>query len=395
MVKLILLSDVHIGTNAPSNWYQREVHEPFLMAALGYARDCASEIDELIFLGDLVDQWTYPPDITPPSFAAIAAANPTVFSPSGMLPTLLTALDGKVTYINGNHDMAVTDEDLAFVRDARGRAMKRSHDLTYTPSVAARQIVCTHGHLYSMFNAPDTVNEPTTGLPLGHFVTRLTALWATQRLGVGQSVVDDPHSGDPTGLAIFKSAIVTLLDGIVDGHDALSQLVIGELLRATGQPLSTVFRLLDGTTITADVVANQRFATLRSQWQDSARFPHDLYGDDPGLFALSETDMESSLGHFAELVGRQRKAKVVVMGHTHDAVGEEPHPWLLENCIYVNSGFNCPSLPEMRSEHPTLPVFVEIIIDEPGNRIEVLLRQITMEHEVADAPLRRDVVPLR
>ena len=67
--KLVFLSDIHVGTNQPVNWYQKELHEPYLQAALGHIHKTAAEIDELIVLGDMVDLWTYLPDRPPASWS--------------------------------------------------------------------------------------------------------------------------------------------------------------------------------------------------------------------------------------------------------------------------------------------------------------------------------------
>jgi len=34
--KIIVLSDIHISTNEPTNWYQKNFHEPYLSAILDY-----------------------------------------------------------------------------------------------------------------------------------------------------------------------------------------------------------------------------------------------------------------------------------------------------------------------------------------------------------------------
>jgi hypothetical protein len=34
--KIIVLSDIHISTNEPTNWYQKDFHEPYLSAILDY-----------------------------------------------------------------------------------------------------------------------------------------------------------------------------------------------------------------------------------------------------------------------------------------------------------------------------------------------------------------------
>ena len=67
--KLVLISDIHIGNNSPTNWFQDTVHPPFLGKVLEYVRENTGTIKELIILGDLVDQWMYTPTEQPPSLA--------------------------------------------------------------------------------------------------------------------------------------------------------------------------------------------------------------------------------------------------------------------------------------------------------------------------------------
>lgn len=63
--KLVFISDIHIGNNSPTNWFQSSVHPPFLGKVLEHVRDNADTIGELIILGDLVDQWMYTPTEQP------------------------------------------------------------------------------------------------------------------------------------------------------------------------------------------------------------------------------------------------------------------------------------------------------------------------------------------
>ena len=57
--RTVVLSDVHIGTNARTCWYQRAVHEPYLASVLDYViahADVADQpVSELVILGDLFD----------------------------------------------------------------------------------------------------------------------------------------------------------------------------------------------------------------------------------------------------------------------------------------------------------------------------------------------------
>src|SRR5438552_11922164 len=57
--RTVVISDVHIGTNAPTCWYQRSVHEPYLAAILDYvvahAKAGENRVGGLVVLGDLFD----------------------------------------------------------------------------------------------------------------------------------------------------------------------------------------------------------------------------------------------------------------------------------------------------------------------------------------------------
>ena len=191
--KIIALSDIHIGTNAPTVWYQKDVHEPYLVTILDWIIQNASSIQELILLGDVVDLWTYPPDEEPPSFDAIMAANPKLFEPNGKLSQVLTALDGKVTYVRGNHDMTITQEDLDKVQNPKGYKIQLSPEDVYYPlGKGNKKIACTHGHIYTMFNAPylpdNSASNPIAPLPLGQFITRSVAFLRSKQLQPGQTV---------------------------------------------------------------------------------------------------------------------------------------------------------------------------------------------------------------
>ena len=61
----IVLGDVHIGNNANTFWYQKSIHEQYLVTALNWIVDFESRqpgvIQEVVLLDDLIDTWTYPP----------------------------------------------------------------------------------------------------------------------------------------------------------------------------------------------------------------------------------------------------------------------------------------------------------------------------------------------
>jgi len=70
---LFILSDIHIGDNSPTCWYQKAVHEPYLLAIFDSIMESADNVQEPVLLGDIVDMGTYPFDRRPPGFNEITA----------------------------------------------------------------------------------------------------------------------------------------------------------------------------------------------------------------------------------------------------------------------------------------------------------------------------------
>ena len=82
----VVLSDIHIGNNHPTCWYQKSVHEQPLSTALTWVAQQKDKVREVLFLGDMFDTWTYPPSVRPPTMSEIIAANPNLLGPGGPLP---------------------------------------------------------------------------------------------------------------------------------------------------------------------------------------------------------------------------------------------------------------------------------------------------------------------
>src|SRR5690242_546737 len=63
--RTVVISDIHIGTNGSTCWYQKSVHECYLASLFDYVVAHATGVDDrvtkLVILGDLFDFWTYPP----------------------------------------------------------------------------------------------------------------------------------------------------------------------------------------------------------------------------------------------------------------------------------------------------------------------------------------------
>ncbi len=390
---MVFISDTHIGIGDRTNWYQRDVHESALVATLDYVSNNADSIAELILLGDIVDQWTYPPDVTPPSLAMIAEANPRVFARHGALARTIEALDGNVTVLSGNHDQQLTAADVGLLRDHSGRSPRLATAFPYVPRAGLGQVACAHGHQFSIFNAPDPLGRMPAELPIGHFVTRLVALYVDGRLGPGQTAADEPKSADPTGWAWEKDELFELLADVVEGKDSLSRVVIDALLRATNADSRLPIKLYDGSVVTLDQVRDELYRSLFFGFQNAQHYPGSAYGSNAAWHALIDSDLHNNLGHFAAELGTTYRA--VVLGHIHQDRGALLRPDDMPTA-YANSGFGCPSLPDMtRSSDPELPTFAEVAVDQEAGEVTTYIKAIESSPAgpvVVELPQHRQVV---
>lgn len=332
--QIVVLSDIHIGTNAPTCWYQKNVHEKPLLRILDWVCQNKSTIKELVLAGDVVDTWTYPFSVKPPSFADIAASNPAIFGPSGGLARALDALGGAVTYIPGNHDMQVSDKDVAKIVSPGG------HRLRFAASALRfGKLEILHGHQFTLFNAPDSTT-PLAPLPVGHFVTRIISTSIQKTLPAGKTVADLPDQGNPNGVDWSSIIGHVLLKGDFSLASALLDGIAGQAKVSQTDPIL----LADGTTTTLAKVKGL-YQNLFSRWIQLNG------GGEDGLLVASKAalaDYNSSfMGWFAQQHAFNNNLNTVILGHTHG-----PISGLSGSLVnYVNAGFECPAIPD-RAKKP-------------------------------------------
>ncbi len=341
--QVVAISDIHIGTGVPTVWYQPAVHDPYLSAILNWVLTTSDSIQELILLGDIFDFWTYPPDAKPPPLNDIIKANPAILGKNGLLHKVVTKLNGAVTLMLGNHDGLISDEEFKDLQSQIGPVKLGAPVLTLTGSGGLRTTFA-HGHAWTMFNAPDSHSPKPSGwksLPVGHFVTRAFAYQMSQTLKPGQTVADLPNQGAPNGLDLY-----TFLKSIEPPFSTdLVTLLLNYVSKVTGLDQNASIKMADGS-VTSIKQAKQVYADLftwwaeelGSAWQASRAALADQWGD--------------HLAWFAQQLAMQTNSDLVVFGHTHTPIGGiAPSP-----VNYVNSGFECPSLPDMPPKEPTFTV---------------------------------------
>ena len=332
MSSAVVVSDVHIGDNSPTNWYQASVHEPRLVEVLdGVAEQAqAGEVTQLVLLGDLVDIWTYPPSVPPPTMAQIIAANPKTLGPGGALARAVQALPGAVTLMLGNHDGTLTDADVQTLSTTvGGLRFQRDGILTLT-GASGRRTTFAHGHYWTMFNAPDR-RSPWSTLPVGHFVTRAFAFHLQRTLKPGQTAADLKDMGSPNGFD---------LTAFLESLSPSSTSVAGELLdfvaREARMRQDTQIVLPGGTQVPYSA-AHDAYKNLFTQWAD------DWDSDMTALRAALADQWGTYLAWFAQLLAIRENADLVVFGHTHQPV----RGMVLSPIDYINSGYECVANPDM------------------------------------------------
>lgn len=181
---IVVISDLHLG----ADFSYAEIKDnlrPF-EAFLEQIRTSRS-VKEIVINGDLLDEWyvpattdTYKGKNQSDYVNCIAKANKEVIDKFNQI-----IQEGKilVTYVPGNHDMAISTENIDLILPGINQARDASGLGTYSPS-GYPGIAIEHGHRYNIIASPDPISNQDvaegTILPVGYFFTRLAVLHETQ-----------------------------------------------------------------------------------------------------------------------------------------------------------------------------------------------------------------------
>ena len=353
----VVMSDVHIGDNSPTCWYQSAVHDPQLAAVVAWILARRAGVREVVLLGDLFDLWTYPPSRRPPSMAGIIAANPTLLGPRGPLGALVRALPHRVKFLLGNHDHGLRQADIARLNRSLGGNPAAGERIQLVESTyrilngtGGARTVLSHGHHWTMFNAPDPRSR-WRGLPVGHFVTRAIGYQLSRSLRPGETAADRRNSANPTGanlLAALRSW---------NRRDDLAAFLLSYICNHTGMPQTAPVTLPDGSTTTVRD-AMRVYAGLFTEWVRREGRPEDA------MRAAAADWRGTDLAWFAQRLALQTASDLALMGHTHTAVGG----LVISPVNYVNSGYECVARPDAAGGTP----FTFAVVDVERARAQVM-----------------------
>lgn len=318
--KRIYVSDVHVGagrslgSDKVYDWLGQAEADNFA-CFLEYLNK-QDDVEEIILLGDTLDNWVCPIDELPPTFDEIldASHNQTLVH---KLKTLTE--NKKVIYMPGNHDMQVKKEVLQQEKYFPqiiygGSAFNKSRYRT-------SRLLAEHGSAYAMFNAPDPINDPRSRIPLGYFISRVAAT-KVARTGYG------------------KRHFWTYIDDLLEllGPQKLPQSVFEAVmeeanLREDAEILiGTEDRTPKGKPITINAkVVKEKYANLYEQWESH-------YGK--GMAFKSVMAEIGYLGDFADHLSKKGDTTIIIFGHSHDSELDKDS-WFVDDRIYANCGAWC------------------------------------------------------
>lgn len=313
-----VLSDIHMGTAAPSVWYRKEIHEKHLIDILNQIIANAEEIKEVILLGDLFEFWTYPPNEIPPTLEDIIATHPNILGPKGKFCQMLSALEGRVIYINGDHDMNITQEDLNKIESPEGYTIKYVCS-NYIPDYD-NEILFMHGHEFTLLSAPCCENGVTT-LPLAYFLYRAIA-YQVQNISMRRQGMTIAEM-EGFGVYNLDDFLINIYD-IIGKHEKSLDLVnklIDVVVLSTGISKNSLIRINETVSVSLNDV-EKMYQNIYTSWYKKKKVFQGFNG-------------------------------IVVTGHTHNPL----ITYINKKIHYVNTGFMCPCVKKMQLDQLTYGIY--------------------------------------
>ena len=333
------LSDLHLSDqraiDRDASWFSPAHHEPELLRFLeSEILAKASQVKEVVLLGDTFDNWQVPMEEVPPTYPEIFAANPRVM---GALGELL-ARGIRLVITPGNHDY---DLDEAQVKAALPGVIFAPTHVDTHPMVHAE-----HGHELTFFNS--TMLDGRPNRPVGYFFGRM---------GPGRL----PHGHSPR--AVVRHLLVDRTLRRCFQPDFVAD-IMAKIFRAGGLGPGDRFVLDKDESISVAEVL-KAYQSVGATLPIRERF-----------WRLSQRPL-SLVGSAARL-GTQHQKPVVILGHTH-GVGislRRNGTW------YANSGAWC-----QRSKSALL-----LEEDSEGVTLRALITQggVTQVHAAQHVPRPQD-----
>lgn len=313
--KIVFISDVHIGAGKKGSykydydWLDNTETNTFAGFLLNLNN--REDVREVILLGDIADNWVCPIDMVPPTFKEIfdAGKNRNV---TDNLKKLAKNPKIKIIYMPGNHDMGITKD---FVENYF-KGMVFGGSAERNSKYGDGRLHAEHGSAYTMFNAPDPINDPRKRLPLGYFISRAVA---TKAAKTGSK---DRH---------YWTYFDDLLEAV--GPQSISESVFESILEESGIPENKdiVMPLIGASS------SKVKASSIKERYKDLYDQRVKILG--PGKAFLSVVG-EFHLGKIADNLASKGNVRIVIFGHNHNSLLDKDE-WFVKDRIYANCGAWC------------------------------------------------------
>ncbi|MCK9625821.1 MAG: metallophosphoesterase [Bacteroidales bacterium] len=344
---IVVISDLHLGADISYSEINNNL-EP-LKEFLEQIR-VSRNVKELVIAGDMLDEWYIP--ATTNTYNGKDQAdfvNRISITNKGVIDKFNQIIQGNkilVTYIPGNHDLAITSENVERIlpginqaRDARGVG-------TYSPS-GYPEIAIEHGHRYNFICAPDPISNqdvaPGTILPPGYFFTRYAVQHVIQSCTQSTDIpptITPNISGEESQMLLYgywsiwmwwvnqfpienhfnEKMIITNVDGFTDTYS------VDDLIP---------FQKTQGGLIQVKL-----FNGIQNSWAERC-IQNNVAVPIPTSYAFkfagssTGTDTMAVIQYFMNPNSNKR---IVVFGHTHNSKIEALKTHNEKKAIYANSG---------------------------------------------------------
>lgn len=346
--EIVVISDIHLGADLA--YAETNKNLAPLERFLEQVR-VSPNVKELVIAGDMLDEWFVPATVDTYQgkdqkdfVGRIAAANKGVF---GGLNRIIQEKNILVTYVQGNHDLTITAENVGSVLPGINQARDEAQGLgTYSPADFP-QLAIEHGHRYNFFCAPDPISNqdiaPGNILPPGYFYTRIGVLSAIQKFPPAHDVMPvvtrNANGGESQDLLfLYWNVWNRALQKYTVENSFDEKIIVTNIDGFKG--LYSINDLLPYQTTAGGLIDVNLFAGVQDAWNQRQSLNH-VAVNIPAAQAIanaakaSESDDQARNQYFDNPASDKR---IVIFGHTHDAkiIASDNHTG--QKSIYANTG---------------------------------------------------------
>lgn len=345
---IVVLSDLHLG---PDLAYTECKNNLKALEKLLYKIKNSANVKELVIAGDMLDEWFVPANID--TYNGQSQANYVqriAITNKGVIDAFNAIIqEGKilVTYVPGNHDLTITEENISLILPGINQARDTSLGLgTYIPDNLPI-LAIEHGHRYNFFCAPDPISNQTIApgsiTPPGYFFTRIAALHVAQECTIAGDTIPELSLNTTGGesqtlLYAYWKLWQWAINALPIENKFDEELIVTNINGFSGNfSVNDLipFQLTNGGEIDVNL-----FKGIQDSWSQRQAL-NNVPVNIPTLQAIknsassTESDNQAKTQYF---LNPNSDKRIVIFGHSHDAKIIASTNTNGQKTIYANSG---------------------------------------------------------